>query len=75
MDGKKLLKATGKIAGMGLTFMFGMVAQELLRRDDLCMREDWPHTRILKAVADNWRDKTEWMVEEGLLVKKEEPSE
>lgn len=68
---KKLLKATGKIAGVGLTFMFGMVAQELLRRDDLFMREDWPHTRILKAVADKWRDTTEWMVREGLLVKKD----
>ena len=75
MDGKKLLKATGKIAGVGLTFMFGMVAQELLRRDDLFMREDWFHTKVLKVVADNWRDKTEFMVQEGLLVKKEEPSE
>lgn len=72
MDGKKILKTTGKLVGGCITLMAGMGIQEILRRDDLSMAHDFPHTRVLKAVADEFRDKTAFLVREGIIMTEKE---
>lgn len=73
MNGKKIFKIIGKGAGMGLIFAYGMFAQEFLRRDDVSLR-DWPHTKVLKTIADFLRDHSNEIVN-TCFVTKEEPSE
>ena len=73
MNGKKILKFIGKGAGMGLVFTYGMFAQEFLRRDDVCLK-DWPHTKVLKTLADFLRDRSDEIVTTCFMTK-EEPSD
>lgn len=73
MNGKKILKFIGKSAGMGLIFTYGMYAQEILRRDDVCLKA-WPHTKVLKRVANFLRDTSDEIVY-ACFKTKEKPSE
>ena len=73
MNGKKILKFIGKSAGMGLIFTYGMYAQEFLRRDDVYLK-DWPHTKVLKRLANFLRDRSDEIVNTCFETKKE-PSE